>query len=224
MSNASRLITRKSFKLRFRAEVDQAVEAIRAAPTAAGHRFNIGSKIVPELRRRNLRAFPRGFRGFRKCRIATGRRKLYIANSEMPDAQSIEPRPMFSERLKRYIPLVVWGIAVLTILLIPLKIVSYGYIPDDESLRHAAKAVFGKPWSEILVMRSDFPLDFHQGWHAILGWIHRSLNADAETLVVMSVVSLMVLVSLSALVWLRRPEAWLAALMAGVMRSPVFSP
>ena len=31
---------------RFRAEVDQAVEAIRAAPTAAGHRFNIGSKIV----------------------------------------------------------------------------------------------------------------------------------------------------------------------------------
>src|SRR5579862_7918375 len=138
-------------------------------------------------------------------------------------AHSSESPPAAFDRFKRYIPLAVWAVAVLTILLIPLKIISYGYIPDDDVLRHAAKAVSDKPWSEILVMRSDFPLDFHQGWHSILGWIHHSLNADAETLVVISVVGLMVLVNLSILVWLRRPEAWLAAFMAGCIAAPLIT-
>jgi hypothetical protein len=137
-------------------------------------------------------------------------------------AHFLESPPAAFDRFKRYIPLAVWVVVVLTILLIPLKIISYGYIPDDDVLRHAAKAVSGKSWSEILVMRSDFPLDFHQGWHTILGWFHHFLNADAETLVLISMVGLMVLVNLSALSWLRRPEAWLAALMAGCLAEPIF--
>lgn len=44
--------------LRFRREVDEAVIAIKVAPTAAGHFLNLGSAIVPEIRRRNLEAFP----------------------------------------------------------------------------------------------------------------------------------------------------------------------
>lgn len=43
---------------RFRQEIDGAVDAIKASPNSAGHFLNIGSSIVPELRRRNLRAFP----------------------------------------------------------------------------------------------------------------------------------------------------------------------
>lgn len=43
---------------RFRAEVDDAIAAIKAAPTAAGHFVNTGSALVPEFRRRNLNAFP----------------------------------------------------------------------------------------------------------------------------------------------------------------------
>jgi hypothetical protein len=43
---------------RFRREIDEAIDAIKAAPGSAGHFLNLGSKIVPELRRRNLRAFP----------------------------------------------------------------------------------------------------------------------------------------------------------------------
>ena len=43
---------------RFRREVDLAVDAIISAPTAAGHILNPGSAIVPDLRRRNLKAFP----------------------------------------------------------------------------------------------------------------------------------------------------------------------
>jgi hypothetical protein len=42
---------------RFRHEVDEAIEAIKLSPASAGHYLNLGSKIVPELRRRNLRAF-----------------------------------------------------------------------------------------------------------------------------------------------------------------------
>lgn len=43
---------------RFRQEIDEAVEAIKASPGGAGHFLNVGSSIVPKLRRRNLRAFP----------------------------------------------------------------------------------------------------------------------------------------------------------------------
>ena len=43
---------------RFQQEIDAAVAAIKSAPGSAGHFLNLGSAIVPELRRRNLRAFP----------------------------------------------------------------------------------------------------------------------------------------------------------------------
>jgi hypothetical protein len=43
---------------RFRTEIDDAITAIKVAPTAAGHFVNTGSGIVPEFRRRNLTAFP----------------------------------------------------------------------------------------------------------------------------------------------------------------------
>jgi hypothetical protein len=34
------------------------LEAIKSSPTSAGHFLNLGSSIVPELRRRNLKSFP----------------------------------------------------------------------------------------------------------------------------------------------------------------------
>ena len=43
---------------RFQREIDGAVAAVKAAPTAAGHFINTGSRIVPEFRRRDLNAFP----------------------------------------------------------------------------------------------------------------------------------------------------------------------
>lgn len=122
--------------------------------------------------------------------------------------------------LKRYIPLAVWMVAVFTILIIPLKIISYGFLPGDDALRHAAKAVSGKTWQQILVMRSDFVIDPSPGWQSILEWIHRWQGCDAETLVVFSVVALMLLVTLSALPWLRRPEAWLGALVVAAVFTP----
>ena len=43
---------------RFQSEVSQAVDAVKSSPNSAGHFLNLSSKIVPELRRRNLRSFP----------------------------------------------------------------------------------------------------------------------------------------------------------------------
>ncbi len=43
---------------RFRQEIEDAVTSIKASPNSSGHFLNLGSSIVPELRRRNLHAFP----------------------------------------------------------------------------------------------------------------------------------------------------------------------
>jgi hypothetical protein len=125
--------------------------------------------------------------------------------------------------LRRYVPLAAWLIVILTLLAIPAKIVGYGYLPADDALRHAAKAVSGKPWSEILVLRSGFLMDPHPGWHAILGCVHRLSNWGTEGLVVFSIASLMLLFHLAVLPWLRRPEAWLAGLLICLVCVHVFA-
>ena len=43
---------------RFRHELEDTLDAINASPQSAGHFLQTGSKVVPEFRRRNLRAFP----------------------------------------------------------------------------------------------------------------------------------------------------------------------
>jgi hypothetical protein len=45
-------------RLRFRAEVDEAIERVKAQPTSAGHFLNTGFQVVREIRRRNLISFP----------------------------------------------------------------------------------------------------------------------------------------------------------------------
>jgi hypothetical protein len=122
--------------------------------------------------------------------------------------------------VKRYIPLAVWIVVVSAIILIPLKIIGYGFIPMDDALRHAAKAIAGKPWQDILVMRGDFPIDPSPGWQAILNGVHDINHGDAESLVIFSVVALMLLVTLCGLPWFRRPEAWLAALCIAAVFIP----
>ncbi|MDE3098561.1 MAG: hypothetical protein KGJ88_03735 [Verrucomicrobiota bacterium] len=115
--------------------------------------------------------------------------------------------------IKRIVPLLIWVIAISVIILVPLKIISYGFLPMDDALRHAAKTISGKSWQQILIMRPDFPIDPSPGWQQILGWVH-DLNptGDDQSLVVFSVIALMLLVTLAPLAWFRRPEAWLGAL------------
>ena len=48
----------EGLRTRFRHEVEDALQAIKASPTSAGHFLQTGSQVVREFRRRNLRAFP----------------------------------------------------------------------------------------------------------------------------------------------------------------------
>jgi hypothetical protein len=123
------------------------------------------------------------------------------------------------ERFRRHVPLAVWVLVALVIVVIPLKIIGLGYLPADDALRHAAKAVSGKPWPEILVVGDTFKIDHNLGWHEILGAVHHATNWDAENLVVFSVVMLFLIVNGAMLPQLKRPEAWLVALLAAMIVS-----
>ena len=126
------------------------------------------------------------------------------------------------DALRRYVPLAVWAIVILVVLAIPLKIISYGFLPGDDALRHAAKAVNGKPWTDILVVGPAFKIDHNFGWHFLLRQIFLWSHCSTEGLVLFAVVALFALVNWSALPWLRRPEAWLIALLAVALASDLW--
>lgn len=118
------------------------------------------------------------------------------------------------------VPRVARMLVLAAALLIPFRVLGHGYLPVDDALRHAGKAVAGKPWSEIIVMRADMPMDSHPGWHAVLGAVHSATGWGTHALVVLSVVALFVLLSLPAAVLLARPEAWAFALLAVGVTEP----
>lgn len=107
------------------------------------------------------------------------------------------------------VPLLVRVLALAVFLVIPFRVLGTGFLPPDDALRHAAKAVSGRSWSEVLVLRDDVVVDPHPGWHALLGFVHRATGADAHALVLAAVVSLFLVVNALPLLFLRRPEAWL---------------
>jgi len=121
--------------------------------------------------------------------------------------------PPWFQPLRRYVPLLVWIIVVFTLLVIPLKIISYGYLPGDDALRAAGKAVSGKAWQQILILNDVYKIDHEYGWSLLLSKIYSAWHLDTDGVVIFSVVSLFFLVSLAAVPWLRYPEAWLAILM-----------
>jgi hypothetical protein len=120
----------------------------------------------------------------------------------------------------RLVPLLSWLAVILTLVFIPLKIISYGYLPGDDALRHAAKAVSGRDWSDILIIQEQFKTDHNPGWHWILSHLHEASGADTEGLVVIAVCGLVLLFCFVPLGWIRRPEAWIASLLAGIIVSP----
>ena len=123
--------------------------------------------------------------------------------------------------LKRYVPLAVWAVVIVVLLLIPLRVVEYGYLPGDDALRSSAKAVSGKSWQEILVLNPVYKIDHEFGWSWLLRRICLWTNWGADKLVVFSMMILFLFASALVLPWLKRPEAWLATLMAAMLASDV---
>jgi len=86
-------------------------------------------------------------------------------------------------------------------------------MPPDDALRHVAKAISGKDWTQILVLRPDITMDSHVGWHKILEFIYKTMRLEKDGLFVFSVVSLFSFFCMIPLFFLKRPESWLISLL-----------
>ncbi len=122
--------------------------------------------------------------------------------------------------LERYLPLLAWFIVIITLLVIPFRILSYGFLPGGDARRHIAKAFTDKPYTQILVLRSEYSMDHSPGWEKLLRHLHQTGGLNLDALVTVSVAGLMLCVFFAPLPWLRRPEAWLAALLAQTIAIP----
>jgi len=128
-----------------------------------------------------------------------------IKNKESSmNKKSNQPRP---------VTIMVSCIFIATLLLIALRVISYGYIPSDDVMRHVAKVVSGKSWGEILVLRPEITMDSHVGWHKLLEFLYQMTGCSIDNLAVFSIVFLFILFCIVPLFFLKRPEAWLIALL-----------
>jgi hypothetical protein len=122
--------------------------------------------------------------------------------------------------IRELIPVTVFCLAIAVIVCMPLRIMSYGFLPPDDAMRHAAKVISGKNWDQILVVRPEFKMDSHPGWHALLGLIHRVSGCDQDGLVSFSVIFLFTLFCIIPIFFLDFPETWLLSLLACIVIAP----
>ncbi|HZM02535.1 MAG TPA: hypothetical protein VFC44_05895, partial [Candidatus Saccharimonadales bacterium] len=123
--------------------------------------------------------------------------------------------------VQRYVPLLCWMMVVLTALGICLKILGdYGFVPAGDARRHVARPFANKPYTEIVVLRPEYKVDHSPGWEWMLGVVHRATGWDEDALISFSVASMLLWFFCLPLAWVRRPEAWLAAVLAQMIAIP----
>ena len=104
-------------------------------------------------------------------------------------------------------------LCLLVFLLVPLRIVSYGYLPPDDALRHAAHAVDGRSWGEIILLNPQFrgDMDSHPGWEDLLRAVHRATGWSPSGLVDFSVMLAFLTFTVVGLIASGNAPAWLLA-------------
>ncbi|MCX5667385.1 MAG: hypothetical protein NTY34_03625 [Candidatus Omnitrophica bacterium] len=127
---------------------------------------------------------------------------------------------MINKSISGIVPMVVVLIAIWAILMIPFKIIGYGFLPPDDALWHSAKVISGKNWSEVLVLRDGIKMESHPGWHYILSFVHKITSWDVHSLVLFSVISLFILFFSIPVFFLRYPESWLLSILTLSIATP----
>ena len=105
-----------------------------------------------------------------------------------------------------------WLLVLICLFYIPVKITSYGWMPQDDALRHAAHGVNEKTWGEVILVRPEFDVDHNPGWHSILRFLHRSFDLNQDDLLLLSIIGLYLLFNITGAILSPRPLAWVAAL------------
>ncbi len=121
------------------------------------------------------------------------------------------------------IDLLILLIVLAALLLIPLLIMATGYTPLDDVMANAALAVSGKAWDDIMLLRQGVSLNMHNpGWDILLRGMFAVTGSGPCVLVGFAVAGMMAVFLLSGLSSVRRPEAWLSALLVGFIAEPDF--
>ncbi len=123
-------------------------------------------------------------------------------------------------RVQGYVPLAVWVVVAITLFFISLKIISTGVLPAGDARRHVAKAFTAKPYTEIVVMRPEYTMDHSPGWEWLLRWLHRFAGWESDALMSFSILATLLCVLVAPLPWVKRPEAWVAALLTQMVAIP----
>ncbi|NJL58542.1 MAG: hypothetical protein HC887_01710 [Desulfobacteraceae bacterium] len=113
----------------------------------------------------------------------------------------------------RLVPVVILTLIIFTCCMIPINILSKGYLPHDDALRHVAKVISGKEWNDILILKPEVRMDSHPGWHKILELIYRVTDMNARSMVMLSVAMLFIWFAVIPAFFSDRPEAWLISLL-----------
>jgi len=93
-----------------------------------------------------------------------------------------------------------------------LRILSFGFLPPDDVLRHSAYAVGHRTWGQILIGRPEALFDQAPGWHALLRGLHGLFGWGPEALATFSIAFCLMVFLASGLLWVRRWETWVLAL------------
>ncbi len=110
-------------------------------------------------------------------------------------------------------------------LLVPLRIIAYGYLPQDDALRHSAHAVDGRNWGEVILLNPEFrpEMDSHPGWHRLLRFVHQSTGWSPSHLADFSVALAFLTFTLAGLIASGNPPAWfLACALMSVIEPALF--
>ncbi|HVV71876.1 MAG TPA: hypothetical protein VHI52_10315 [Verrucomicrobiae bacterium] len=122
--------------------------------------------------------------------------------------------------IERYVQLAVWMVVAVTLIFIALRIIGSGFLPGGDARRHVAKAFTDKAYTDLVVMRPEYTMDHSPGWEWLLRQVHRTLHWDSDALMSFSIFLSMACVFFAPFPWLKRPEAWLAALLAQMVVLP----
>ena len=120
----------------------------------------------------------------------------------------------------RYIPLACWVLVLLTFAFIPLRIIGYGTVPPGDARYYIGSAVGGKSCTDVIVMRPEYKMDPSPGWVWLLRFLHVHAGLSQDGLVSFAIFTLLSGLFLPPLIFLRRPEAWMAALLAQLLALP----
>ncbi len=135
------------------------------------------------------------------------------------------PNPMLLERLAGYLRqrsgALLCLLALVVLVVIPFRIHLYDFAAQDDARRHVAKVISGRDWSDIVVLDKPFTgFDHNQGWHVILGGVHR-LGLDQDGLLKFSAIGLFLAFVLTGLwIYRREPDAWMVAMLAAALLTP----